>query len=814
MKTLITSLIFFFALSAALAQSGRSISGTVKDSGNQTLPGATVRLLKASDSTFVTGDATDAAGNFRFVNLPGNAYLLAVTALGQKDYVSTTLTIDDAHPAIALPVIILLPAKSIELKEVVIKAQKPLIEQEMDRTIVHVGSMLGSATSNTLEVLGKTPGVSVSTNGEISLNGKGGVLVLIDGRSTYMSGADLAAYLKSLPGGVLDKIELLDNPPAKYDAAGNAIIDIRLKKTRVGGLTGNVSLGASQGRYARSNDVINLNYNRRKVNLFANLGYSYEKNYTFDRFNRRFYNENGGLTSTVDLTNDLKYGGSGYNANAGLDFAATSKTTYGMIVNLNGSGRNGDFAYRSHQFNAAGKPDGSGTGSTASKDTRNNTGINLNMLHKFNDKGRELAADANYLNYHTRGNQDLRSTTFNPEAVTTANALFLYRIPSDINIYTAKADYVHPLKNNARIEAGIKASFVDNDFVFNHYNVIDGNPVIDNRRSNHFQYREMISAAYVSGQKKWKRFGMQLGLRVENTVARGNQLGNDSVLAMRFTKNYTRLFPSVFLNYKLDEQGNNSFVLMAVRRINRPNYQLLNPFVLYKDQYSYSSGNPALTPQYQNRVELKYQHKQLLNMGLSYNHFTDVIFTTTRAEGDIFTTRPQNIANGYMVLLNTTVSHSLTKWWYINTTLRLSRIKTRGPVYTEELNFSYNLARLEVNNYFNLGHGWNAELGGYYASRDVNGQALTSGMYRVNGGIQKKLWKGKGALSLNFEDLFHSWVYHNRSISIRRSDYRQVSESDTRRIGLAFSYRFGKDTFARKRRHSNNASDDEKGRVE
>lgn len=814
MKTLVTSLIFLFTLATAFAQPGRSISGTVKDSGNETLPGATVRLLKASDSTLITGDATDAAGNFRFTNLASNAYLLAITALGQKDFVSTALTVDDAHPAIALPVIILLPAKSIELKEVVIKAQKPLIEQEMDRTIVHVGSMLSSAASNTLEVLGKTPGVSVSANGEISLNGKGGVLVLIDGRSTYMSGADLAAYLKSLPGGVLDKIELLDNPPAKYDAAGNAIIDIRLKKTRTGGLTGSVSLGASQGRFARSNDAINLNYNRKKVNLFANLGYSYEKNYTLDRFNRRFYNENAGLISSVDLTNDLRNSGSGYNVNMGLDFAATAKTVYGMIVNLNGSGRHGDFTYHSNQFGPVGSPDGSGMGSTASKDTRNNTGINLNMLHKFNDKGRELAVDANYLNYRTRGNQDLRNLIFSPEGATTANELFLYRIPSDINIYTAKADYVHPLKRNARMEAGVKTSFVDNDFIFNHYNVVDGIAVIDNRRSNHFRYREMINAAYVSGQRKWKRFGMQLGLRLENTSARGNQLGNDSVLAMRFTKDYTRLFPSIFLNYKLDEQGHNSFVLMAVRRISRPNYQMLNPFVLYKDQYSYSSGNPGLTPQYQNRVELKYQHKQFLNMGLSYNRFTDVIFTTTKAEGDIFTTRPQNIANGYMVLLNTTVSGSVTKWWYSNTTLRLSRIKTRGPVYTEELNFSYNLARLEVNNYFNLGHGWNAELGGYYASRDINGQALTSGMYRVNGGIQKKIWKGKGALALNFEDLFHSWVYHNKSISIRRSDYYQISESDTQRIGVAFSYRFGKDTFARKRKHSNNASDDEKVRVE
>lgn len=814
MKKLIQLLILLLPTAAVFAQMGKTISGTVKDTRNETIPGATIRLLKVADSTMVTGEVSDAKGNFRFSNLQDNTYLLAITAMGQKDFTSTALTVDEAHSAITLPAIILLPAKSVELKEVVVKARKPLIEQEMDRTIVNVGSMISAAASNTLEVLARTPGVSVSANGEVSLNGKGGVMVLIDGRSTYMSGADLAAYLKSLPGAVLDKIELLDNPPAKYDAAGNAVIDIRLKKTRSGGFTGSASVGASQGRYARSNDAVNLNYNRKKLNLFANLGYNYEKNYSRDEFNRRFYNDSGALNSRVDLANSLTNAGRGHNVNLGMDYAANNKTVYGMILNFNGSSRKGDFGYQSSQFDAAGNSQGTGNGATVSKDIRNNSSMNLNMLHKFNDKGREIAVDANYLHYRTVGKQDLQNRIFAPEGAMERSDVFLYRTPSDINIYTAKADYVHPLKGNARFEAGIKSSFVDNDFIFNHYNVTDGIPVIDNRKSNHFKYRETINAAYASGQKKSERIGVQLGLRLENTTARGNQVGNDSVLSMTFTKNYTKLFPSIFLSYKLDPKGANNLVLMAVRRISRPNYQMLNPFVFYKDQYTFSSGNPHLTPQYQNRVELKYQHKQLLNMGLSYNRFTDVFLTTTKAEGDIFTSRPENIANGYMVLLNTTVSGSLTKWWYNNTTLRLSRIKTQGPVYTEELNFSANIARLELNNYFNLGNGWNAELGGYYASRDVTGQALTSGMYRINGGVQKKIWKGNGTVSLQFEDLFHSWVYHNRSVSIRQSDYYLVSESDTQRVGIAFSYRFGKDTFARKRRHQNNASDDEKGRVE
>ncbi|MCF2506433.1 outer membrane beta-barrel protein [Dyadobacter sp. CY107] len=705
-------------------------------------------------------------------------------------------------------------AKDINLNEVIITKKKPLIVQEIDKTVVNVESMISAAASNTLEVLEKTPGISINSNGEISLNGRSGVLVLIDGKNTYLSGQDLAAYLKSLPGGNLDKIELIDNPSAKYDASGNAIINIRLKKNRIGGLTGSVSLGASLGRYARNNDAVNLNYNHKKLNLFANLGYNEEKNYREDHFDRRFFSEGGALISTVDLQNNLVYKDRGFNANIGMDYAATAKTVYGFIFNVNKGRRNGVFNYESNDFDAKNRLERTGEGDTRARDTRTNLGFNFNLQHKFDSKGKELSADINYLNYNSNGNQALQNFTYAPEGELIGQETFRYVIPAGIDIYTAKADYVHPLKNKARIEAGFKSSIVDNDNLNKFYNVRGAEETIDNRQSNHFKYHENINAVYLNSQKSWKRLGVQIGLRAENTLVRGNQLGNDEVRGSSFTKNYTGLFPSAYISYKLDTLGKNTLGLMAVRRITRPNYQLLNPFVFYRDQYSYTSGNPMLNPQYQSRIELKFQHKQFLNMGLSYNTFSDLIFQTTEAVNDIFTTRPKNIAGGFMLLLNTTVSTSPTKWWYLNYTARLSKIGMNGRVYTENLHFDVNILRLEINNYFTISPSWNAELGGYYASRDMNGQTLTKGMYRVNGAVQKKIWKGKGSLRVAFDDIFHSWIYNNRSLSLKQSEYFQTSESDTQRISFAMTYRFGKETFARKRRHNNNASDEEKGRID
>lgn len=797
----------------AIQSYAQSLSGTVKDIRNEVLPGATVRLLNQPDSSLVAGTITDEKGQFQFNQLSNTVYVLSISSLGQKKFISAPLTVSDAQNTISLPIIILSPDQNIELAEVVVKARKPLIEQELDKTIVNVASMISSATSNSLEVLEKTPGVSINPNGDISLNGKSGVLVLIDGRSTYLSGADLAAYLKSLPGGLLEKIELIDNPSARYDAAGNAIINIKLRKNRSGGFTGSYSIGLSQGRYSRNNDALNLNYSYKKINVFANLGYSYDKNYTQDTFDRRFYDSNSALQSTVNLTNLQTARTNSYNANLGLDFAATSKTTFGIIFNLNQSDRKTNFDYVSNNFDPAHALQLTGLGGTFGKENRTNTGLNLNLLHKFNDFGRELSVDANYLHYHSHGNQQLQNRAYFPgnELVNLSN--FTYLTPSDINIYTIKSDYVHPFKNKARIETGFKSSLISNGSIFEYYSVNEGIPVKDYSNSNNFKYRENITAFYINGQKSWERWGAQLGLRVETTAIKGNQLGNEIVAGSKFEKNYANLFPSAFFSYKLDKDGKNSLGLLAVRRISRPNYQLLNPFVFQRDQYTYSSGNPDLDPQFQNRLELKYQHKQLLSMGLSYNKFTSSIFQMTETIDSILFNRPDNIKGGYMVLLNTSLNTQLTKWWFTNSTLRLSRMGLRGIIYGEVLHFDTNIVRFELNNSFTLSKTISAEFGGYYASRDFNGQAVTKGMYILNLSVQKKIWDGKGSIRLSVGDIFHSWVYHNRSISLVRAKYFQTNTTDTQRIGMAFTYRFGKETFNRKRKHSNNASDEEKERL-
>ncbi|MDF7820890.1 outer membrane beta-barrel protein [Runella sp. MFBS21] len=808
--------IFFFSLLSLKLFSQiplTSISGTVKDAQNKSLPGTTVRLLNASDSTLVRGTVTDINGKFEFNTLSNGSYQLLVTAINQRSYQSNILTIDDAHSAVVLPLIVMTPSKDIELKEVVVKAKRPLIEHEIDKMLVNVESMIGSSASNTLEVLEKTPGVVVNANGDISLNGRSGVLVLIEGRATYMSGQDLAAYLKSLPGGLLDKIELIDNPSSKYDAAGNAVINIRLKKNREGGVVGNLALGYSQGVYGRQNGSLNLNYNHKKFNLFGNMGVNNEKNYVDDIYERRFYDTDDTQTSIVALVNQQKLQGQGISLFMGVDYAATAKTTYGMMLNLNNRNGKGELGYASRNYNAQKQVDALSRGMTDLSDKRRNNGLNFNFQHKFDNANRELIADVNYLRYESDGSQRLHTFSSQPEQKWENEAEFWYLVPGKIDIYTAKADYIHPLKNKSVWELGVKSSIVRNDNRANYYDIIANAAQIDNRKSNHYKYHENINGAYLNFRQERRRVGVQLGLRAENTQAQGYQLGNEVIESSTFSKSYTRLFPSVFINYKLDSLNKNSFNLSFTRRINRPNYQQMNPFVFFQDAYSYTAGNPFLNPQYQNRIELKFQHKQWLQLGLSYNHFTDIILQTTEVVDTIFIARPNNIAKGFMLILNTTFSGAPTGWWNLIYTLRLSHLGLNGTSYTETLTPRAYVARFEMYNQFRFKNNWSADLSGYYASSDLSGQTYSRMMYRVGVALQKKIWKNKGSIRLSADDIFHSWIRHSYSVGVKQAEFFQTNQSDTQRVGVAFTYRFGKDGFRPKRHHQDNAADDEKGRI-
>ncbi|MES2794707.1 MAG: TonB-dependent receptor [Bacteroidota bacterium] len=812
MKTILT-LIACLLFSKLTFSQANSISGSVKDVTNELVPGATVRLLKATDSTLVKGEITNGNGKFQFNNIVENNYIITIKSMGYRLYKSVVLKIDRSPQNIILPVIILLPEKNKELKEVIVTAKKPLLEQDIDKTIVNVESMITAATSNTLEVLEKTPGVTVGNDGDISLNGKSGVLVLIDGRPTYMSGADLANYLRSLPGGLLDKLELMDNPPAKYDAAGSSIINIRLKKNRIGGFNGSFSKAYSQGVYGKTNGTLNLNYLYKKVNIFTNLGYNFDKGYSFDLNKRKYYNTENQLVSSVNLENDNKFSRKGRIARLGLDYALSPQTTFGFLVGFDRNNKNGslDFTSNGYENNTL---ESTGLGHSYGGFKRTNLNSNLNFSHKFKKQGQEISADVNYLRYRSPFQWNLNNRLVQLDENIDNNTKLYFEIPNDINIYTAKADYVHPLKNKALWEIGVKSSIVNNDNDPKYYTVEGGVNIPDYTKTNHFLYHENLNAAYFNTRKNWKRLGLQLGLRLENTNVEGNQIGNAVVAGTTFSRSYTGLFPTAFLSYKLDSLGNNTLSTSVSRRINRPNYQALNPFVEYVDLYSRNMGNPMLSPQYQYRFDINFQHKRSFGMGFQMGRFEDVIFqSSTEAVGELYITRPVNIPTGFMYILSTNLSQNPTKWWTVNANLMLAYMGLKGVIYSQILDQRMSAVRLNILNQFSFKKNWSAELSGFYTTKEIQSQTIINARYRLFAAAQKKILKDKGTLKISIEDIFKTWTQTDNTVSIKQSESYRFSESDTQRVGLAFTYRFGKETFARKRKHNDNAADSEKERT-
>jgi hypothetical protein len=797
--------LFFSVFLVSTCIFSQAISGFVKDVSQQPVAGATVKFVNKTDSTLRQMVVTNGAGRFELKLIQGS-WFLTIDAMELRSYrteIKTASGVDQQLPPITLE-----PAEVKELGAVITKAKRPLLEHSIDRTTVNVDAMISSASSNALEVLSRTPGVNVDNNGGISLNGKSGVMVLIDGRQTYMSSQDLSNYLKSIPGATLEKIELIDNPPARYDAAGNSIINIQLKKKRTAGWTGSLSAGYSQGRYGRQNYAGNLNFNYKKINWYTNIGHNRDIGFSTDIFNRRYFDQQGELGSSILLNNNQHYNGRSVSIVSGVDYQLNASTNIGLMVNVNGGKRDGDFYYSSKTLSPMQAVTAEGSGNTFSVDKRNNLSVNLNMLHKLKKKGQEISVDANHMRYRIRMTQDLLNFEGAPSGSNLPVSKFAYIVPSDISIYTAKADYVQPFLKGT-LEAGVKTSFVTNDNTSDFFDKKGSVPEWIEGMSNHFIYKENINGAYLSLQQRLDRFSLQAGFRTEQTVINGHQLGNAVVKDSSFNRNYWKFFPTAAIGYKLDSNGKRQLIFLYSRRINRPSYQSLNPFIFYKDNFSYSGGNPMLNPQIQTRYELKYQHGQHWWTGLSYNNFTSVILPITTVQDSLYITKPDNYARGYMVLLNIGVSVSPAKWWTINSTIRLSRIGLRGKFDNTKLSPNTNVLRWEFNSYFTMSNKFSAELSSYYASADLNGQNKTGGMYRINTAFQYKLSE-KGSIRLNLDDIFYSWKYHNRSVGLTQADYTQINTSDTQRFGISFNYRFGKKTSKARR----STDEEESGRAQ
>jgi iron complex outermembrane receptor protein len=816
MKTKFTLLSIAISFSfIANSQTGK-VSGTVTDASSKAIHSATVSLLRAKDSFMVKFTPTDKNGAYEFVNIKDGKYFVSATNVGYGKAVSPTFELSSSDATVPA---LVMSEQAKGMTEVTVTARKPFVETRIDKTIVNVESAPTTAGATALEVLEKSPGVTVDNDGNISLRGKAGVIIMIDGKPTYLSSADLAAMLKNMPASAMEQIEIMTNPSSKYDASGNAgVINIKTKKGRASGFNGSIMAGITAGIYKpreamyinpRSQNSINFNYRKNKINLFGNYNPNFNRGKGTLLIERRFLDDNHNVAGYSDIDTRFKFGNNNHTLKLGLDYFADKKNTYGVVAS--------GFIFTGHPtpttYNTLSdenhQPTSEMVSLTENKIHFNNFNTNFNYRHVFDTTGRELTVDLDYIGYRNTSNMLLTTEFYDPAGQQTGDPLYLRgHLPSDIDIYSIKSDYTHPFKKGGRFEAGIKSSYVENDNVVD-YQRLYADKWIPDARSNHFIYDENINAAYVNVNKQIKKWSLQGGLRLENTIAKGFQVTNDST----FKRNFTNLFPSAFISYAIDKK--NSLTVSYSRRITRPNYQDLNPFTYFLDSLSYRQGNPYLLPQFTHNIELSHSYKGKLITTLNYNNTTDVISQifkqNTQTKIVYFTA--DNVAKFTNMGISITAPIPVTKWWNANLFTNVYNNHYKGIYNGSELDIAYTSFTANLTNTFTIKKGFTAELSGFYRGKGVDQLTINEPMYQMSVGGQKNILKNKATIRLNIRDPF-AWQEY-RGLTEYGNIYAKIhSKFDSRSVTATFTYRFGKNNQqAPPPRRRSSATQDEQNRV-
>jgi len=730
---------------------------------------------------------------------------------------SETFEISSSN-SLKLPVLVM-AEQAKNLGGVTVTAKRPFIETRIDKTIVNVESSPTTAGAPALEVLEKSPGVTVDNDGNISLRGKAGVIVMLDNKPTYLSSADLAAMLKNISATAIDQIEIMTNPSSKYDASGNSgVINIKTKKGQAGGFNGSVLIGATVGIFKpreavylnpRLQNSVNFNYRKKKINFFGNYNPNYFQGKGYLQVNRKFYDQNDNLAGYSDIDTRFKFGNNNHTLKLGLDFFADKKNTYGVVAS--------GFIFNGHPTpvtvnilsDANYQPTSSMVSLTENRIHFNNFTSNFNYRHVFDTTGRDLTVDLDYIGYRNTSNMLLTTNFYDAAGQPTYQPLLLKgHLPSDINIFSIKSDYTQPFKKGGRLEAGIKSSYVQNDNVVD-YQRRTLDKWIPDARSNHFIYDENINAAYVNVNKQIKKWSLQGGLRLENTIAKGFQVTNDST----FHRNFTNLFPSAFVSYAVNK--NNSFTVSYSRRITRPNYQDLNPFTYFLDSLSYRQGNPYLLPQFSHNIELSHAFKGKLITTINYNNTDDVISQVFKqnSQTKIVYFTADNVAKFTNMGVSITAPIPVRKWWSANLFANVYNNHYKGIYDGGPLDLSYTSFTFNMTNTFTIKQGFSLELSGFYRGKGVDQLTVNEPIYQMSFGGQKNILKNKATIRVNIRDPF-AWQEYE-GVTEYGNVYAKIhNKFDARSVTATFTYRFGKSNQqAPPPRRRANAAQDEQNRV-
>jgi hypothetical protein len=554
-----------------------------------------------------------------------------------------------------------------------------------------------------------------------------------------------------------------------------------------------------------------MNYRVNKLNLFTNL--SYNRNNTFQDLyiNREYFRPDGSLNTAFNQNSYIKGGTRGLNGKLGFDYYLDKKTTFGAVV----SGFiNHTLSQNSNQSVLLDeKLDLLRTvkANSVVDRTLKNGAVNLNMTRKLGSKGAELSVNADYVAYNAKTDQSLENLIYNPDESFNSGTTLVSDLPSTLDIWAGKVDYMKPVNSRGKFEAGVKSSYVSTTNVAAFYDQVGDSLIVNNTFSNSFSYTEWINAAYVNFSYNTKKVSVQAGLRMENTNITGDQLGNAIQKDSSFARQYTSLFPTLFVLYRLDSLARNQLAFNIGRRINRPNYKDLNPFTYPLDLFTLYGGNPFLRPTFSHSLEVSHIFRNKYTTTLSVSYGKDVINETIQQENGTFYSRPGNFGRQWAYGISFNGNFNLKKWWMLQLYSELMHSDYSSEIYGQQLDNEGTYWYIGPVNQFTINKTWSAELAGTYTTSVRMGQFITVPVWTVRAGVSMKMMKNKGALKLNINDIFYTNRPGGDIIAVANSSASWNSILDTRVATLTFTYRFSKGKVLAAR--NSGSSESEKGRV-
>ncbi|GAA0547415.1 TonB-dependent receptor [Chitinophaga japonensis] len=786
-RSILSGLFLLFLCQLLHAQSKPQGKITIRITDKEHKPQAFANVLvrQVKDSSLVKGELSDEQGNATFDNIPGGRYFVQATLLGYAPAYSAPFTIDAAHKTIALNTLQLLPQAK-NLQAINVTAQKPFIERGAGKTTLNVESSIAAAGSNVLDLLRKAPGVTIDKDDNILVKGNQGVTVMIDGKLTYLSGEQLSNLLKSTPSETVSQIEIITTPGAKYDAAGNSgIINIKTRKGQLTGINGTVNASMGLGRYPIYNAGGNFNWRTSKFNLFGNYNYG----------DRRFFTRRQ-LWRHIAIEDPMLFHQQIFQRNrftnntfkAGMDYFISKQHTVGVLVNGYANAFRNSIYSGTSIGNPAGRIDSILNTLTTNNNRFRNVAVNLNYKGQLDTIGTEISVDADYARFHNNRRLNLSDSLFDTKLGATRNANAIRNHgQTNVTIKSIKADLVLPLGKHSKVEAGVKAAFVETDNRLAYDSLINKEYVPALSQSDRFIYQENILAAYGTYKLEWKKIDLQAGLRLEKTISDANSLS----LQSRIERSYLNLFPSLSADYKLSED--HKLGLSYSRRIERPGYNGLNPFLFFLDKYTYFRGNPYLRPEYTDNTELSYTFKQKYILTTGYSYTRDVIneYLYQDDSTKITTSTNLNYNNRQNYSLSLTLPFEVTKWWSSSNSLnmyynRYSLNTGASNVENSKVEYYFN-----TTNTFTLPHDMKAELGGYYYSPFIEGIFSGQAQYDINLGLQKALLDKKATVKFNVSNIIRRGSQFIGYAKYDNVDTRIRNTWNTTTYTLSISYRFG-----------------------